>query len=178
MSGRTSANPNRFGANSAGLCRLVDEVLQLSDEQWLSVGEASRQMISLRAADVTDRQNRADLSERSAVEKLLDETFQSLRVRLREVGGRPLSMRARGVCGRAPTRWPSPTSSVPRSSTSRWPPSSRWASTVGRCRGWAGWGSDGVLGLLLDRACRTCEHRSIRVSTSLLVQTPRRGSRD
>ena len=72
-------------------------MLQLSDEQWLSVGEASRQMISLRAADVTDRQNRADLSERSAVEKLLDETFQSLRVRLREVGGRPLSMRARGA---------------------------------------------------------------------------------
>lgn len=95
MSGKTSANPNRFGANSAGLCRMVDEVLHLSDEQWLSVGQASREMVSLRAPDVTDRQNRADLSQRSAVEKLLDETFQSRRVRLREVGGRPLSLGAR-----------------------------------------------------------------------------------
>ncbi len=95
MSGKASTDPNRFGANSAGLCRLVDEVLQLSDEQWLTVGETSQDVSSLITSDLIARQNRADLSQRSAVDKLLDETFQSLKVRLREVGGRPLSLGAR-----------------------------------------------------------------------------------
>ena len=97
MSGKTSANPNRFGANSAGLCRMVDEVRQLSDEQWLKVAEARRDLDPRARRELTDQLHSGDLSERSAVEKLLNETFQSLRVRLREVGGRPLSMNARGA---------------------------------------------------------------------------------
>ena len=87
MSGKTSANPNRFGANSAGLCRMVDEVRQLSDEQWLKVAEARRDLDPRARRELTDQLHSGDLSERSAVEKLLNETFQSLRVRLREVGG-------------------------------------------------------------------------------------------
>lgn len=90
-------NPNRFGANSAGLRRWVHEVLELSDEQWLSVGETSQEVSSLITTELIARQNKADLSQRSAVDKLLDETFQSLRGRLREVGGRPLSMNARAA---------------------------------------------------------------------------------
>lgn len=97
MSGKSSANPNRFGANSAGLCRLVDEVPQLSDEQWLTVAEARRGLDPRARRELTDQLHSGDLSERSAVEKLLNETFQSLRVRLREVGGRLLSMGARGA---------------------------------------------------------------------------------
>lgn len=97
MSGTISADPNRFGANSAGLRGLVDEVLKLSDEQWLIVGEASREVSSLITRELTAHLHSGDLSERSAVEKLLNETFQSLRVRLREVGGRPLSMNAWGA---------------------------------------------------------------------------------
>lgn len=95
MSGKTSANPNRFGANSAGLRGLVDEVLRLSDEQWLKVAEARREVDPRVRRELTDQLHSGDLSERSAVEKLLNETFQSRRVRLREVGGRPLSMNAR-----------------------------------------------------------------------------------
>ena len=97
MSGATSADPNRFGANSAGLSRMVDEVLQLSNEQWLTVAETRRDVSSQITRELTARLHSGDLSERSAVEKLLDGTFQHLRERLREVGGRPLSMGARGA---------------------------------------------------------------------------------
>ena len=76
---------------------MVDEVLELSDEQWLKVAEARREVDPRVRRELTNQLHSGDLSERSAVEKLLNETFQSRRVRLREVGGRPLSMNARGA---------------------------------------------------------------------------------
>lgn len=97
MSGVTSADPNRFGTNSAGLSRLVHEVLQLSDEQWLDVAKSRRDVSSRITRELTARLHSGDLSERSAVERLLGATFQSLRGRLREAGGRAASLGARGA---------------------------------------------------------------------------------
>src|SRR5699024_2705391 len=89
MSRRPSTNPDRFGPHSAGVLEFFDAAEQLNTDQWLEVAAVRRRGYAKENAAeyhrIFELQDHAPLTQRSAVGKLADRTFQDAKGPVRDM---------------------------------------------------------------------------------------------